>query len=242
MELAGKRALVTGGGHRIGAGLGLGLATAGCDLVLHYNRSQVEAKQTAAAAQRLGVEVELLSADLSQPDAAAGLIQAATQAGPLQILINSAASFPIDHLRDVSQDRLRQTLDLVLGAAVLTTQAFASALPSELEGAVVNVTDWKTARPYPNHFSYTLAKGALDTFTRVAAAELAPRIRVNAIALGVILPPAGAPDGYAERLAQTLPLSRVGGVAAAAEGMLALLRNDFITGEILRVNGGGHLR
>ena len=90
--------------------------------------------------------------------------------------------------------------------------------------------------------SYTVAKGALDTFTKVAASELAPRIRVHAVALGVILPPADAEDGYAERIAADTPLGRIGGVAVVGQAVLHFIRNDFLTGEILRVDGGAHLR
>ena len=110
-----------------------------------------------------------------------------------------------------------------------------------MDGAVVNITDVKTYRPYKDHFSYVIAKGGIDTFTRAAARFLAPRIRVNAVALGVILPPPGEDDFYAEKLASKLPLKRVGGTEPVAAAMLALLTNDFLTGEILRVDGGGHL-
>jgi NAD(P)-dependent dehydrogenase (short-subunit alcohol dehydrogenase family) len=78
-----------------------------------------------------------------------------------------------------------------LTGPVFLTQAFARALPEGVDGAVINVTDWRTLRPYPDHFSYVVAKGGLDTFTRAAAEALAPRIRVNAVALGAILPPSG---------------------------------------------------
>jgi NAD(P)-dependent dehydrogenase (short-subunit alcohol dehydrogenase family) len=96
--------------------------------------------------------------------------------------------------------------------------------------------------PYREHFSYTVAKGGIDTFTRAAAIALAPNIRVNAVALGVILPPADEGDDYASKLADTLPLARVGGAEVVAASVVFLCRNDFITGEILRVDGGSHLQ
>lgn len=229
---------MTGGAHRVGKGITLALARAGADLVLHYNRSAEAAEETAAEAGALGADVAVRQADLSDPDSIAELL-----ADPVDILINSAAGFPSDRLVDVSLEQWNHTLDLNLTAPVFLTQAFARALPDDRNGVVINVTDWKTERPYRGpRFSYTIAKGALDTFTRVAASELAPRIRVNAVALGVILPPADADEGHAERLAADTPLEKVGGVEVVAEAVLHFIRNDFLTGEIQRLNGGAHLR
>ncbi len=229
---------MTGGAHRVGKGITLALARAGADLVLHYNRSAEAAEETAAEVGALGADVAVRQADLSDPDSIAELL-----ADPVDILINSAAGFPSDRLVDVSLEQWNHTLDLNLTAPVFLTQAFARALPDDRNGVVINVTDWKTERPYRGpRFSYTIAKGALDTFTRVAASELAPRIRVNAVALGVILPPADADEGHAERLAADTPLEKVGGVEVVAEAVLHFIRNDFLTGEIQRLNGGAHLR
>lgn len=238
MDISGHAALITGGAHRVGKGIALGLAGAGADLVLHYNSSAGPAEETADEARSLGVDVELRQADLSDPRSIADLL-----GDPVDILINSAAGFPSDHLVDVSLEQWNRTLALNLTAPVFLTQAFARALPEDREGVVVNVTDWKTTRPYLGpRFSYTIAKGAIDTFTQVAASELAPRIRVNAVALGVVLPPADAEEGYADRLAAETPLERVGGVEVVAEAVLHFIRNDFITGEIQRLDGGAHLR
>ena len=238
MDISGRRALVTGGAHRVGKGIALALAGAGADLVLHYNRSAGPAEETADEARALGSTVELRQADLSDPDSIAALLS-----DPVDILVNSAAGFPSDHLLDVSLEQWERTIGLNLTAPVFLTQAFARSLPEDRTGAVINVTDWKTERPYLSpRFSYTIAKGAIDTFTRVAASELAPRIRVNAVALGVVLPPADAEEGYAERLASQTPLERVGGVETVAQAVLHFIRNDFITGEIQRLDGGAHLR
>jgi NAD(P)-dependent dehydrogenase (short-subunit alcohol dehydrogenase family) len=120
-------------------------------------------------------------------------------------------------------------------------QAFAGQVPDDLGGAVVNITDVKTMRPYTKHLSYMLAKGGIDTLTRAAALALAPKVRVNAVALGVILPPSDEDDDYARNLAADLPLQRVGGAQVVADAVAFLCENDFITGEIVRVDGGGHL-
>jgi NAD(P)-dependent dehydrogenase (short-subunit alcohol dehydrogenase family) len=242
MELRGRIGVVTGGGVRVGRAIALGLASAGVDVFVHYNRSADPAEETAALARDLGVRAATGSVDLSDPSRAADLIDlAAEQLGPPSILVNSASGFPADTIGDVTLGDWRRTLDLTLVSPVLATQAFANALADDREGAVVNLTDVRTHRPYREHFSYIVAKGGIDTFTRAAALQLGPRIRVNAVALGVILPPPGEGDAYATRLAEELPLAKVGGTEPVVAAVLSLLENDFVTGEIVRVDGGGHL-
>jgi len=242
VELQGACALVTGGARRVGGAIALGLAEAGCDLLLHYGSSYAEAAQTAAAAEARGARVALVSADLADPDAARRVLAAAGDLAPVRALVNSAAVFPGDDLVGITAAGWDRTLAVNLRAPVLLTQAFAAALPEGLEGAVVNVTDWRTARPYRDHFSYTVAKGGLDTFTRAAAEALAPLIRVNAVALGAILPPPDKGFEYLRALAREIPAGRPGGTDPVVAAVLFLLRTPFVTGEILRVDGGAHLR
>jgi len=242
MDLHERVGIITGGGVRVGRAIALGLARAGADVFIHYNRSAGPAEQTAEIARGFGVRAEIGSVDLSDPSTAGVLIELATeQLGPPSILINSASGFPSDTIRSVELDAWRATLDLTLGSPVFATQAFAHTLPDNMDGAVVNITDVRTQTPYREHFSYIVAKGGIDAFTRAAALQLAPRIRVNAVALGVILPPNSEDDDYALRLAESLPLGRVGGTDPVVAAVLALLQNDFVTGETVRVDGGGHL-
>ncbi len=239
MDLEGRVAVVTGGGVRVGKALALGLAAAGADVFVHYGRSAGPAADTATKAEALGVRAAVGSVDLSVPQDSARVIDLAEQAlGPVSVLLNSASGFSENTIEDVGFDAWQQTLDVTLSAPVFLTKAFADRLPLEMSGAVVNVTDVRTATPNLRHFSYIVAKGGIDAFTRAAAAGLAPRIRVNAVALGVILPDK---DSYSERLATKLPLARVGGTEPVVDTVLFLLRNDFVTGEIVRVDGGGHL-
>lgn len=240
MDLQGKTALVTGGAKRVGKAVVLGLAEAGCNLVLHYNTSAKEAEATAEEARALGAEVILVTADLGV--GASKAIAGAADLAPVQILINSAAVFPTDTILDVTPEAFDHTLAVNLRAPILLTAAFARALPEDKEGAVVNFSDWRNHRPYGTHFSYTISKGGIDTFTVAAAEALAPRIRVNAVSLGAILPPAGRSSEYLKELAKEIPVKHVGGTEPAVEAVLFLLRNDFITGEIVRVDGGAHLR
>ena len=242
MEIAGRNALITGGAHRVGRALTLALAAAGADVFIHYNRSSAPAEETAAAVQAMGRRAVTGAANLSDPATAAPLLDAATVAlGPISILVNSASGFPTDTLEEVTLDGWRSTHDLTLATPMMLTQAFAVALPEGETGAVLNVTDVRTATPYRTHFSYIVAKGGLDTLTKAAAVALAPQVRVNAVALGVILPPPGEDAAFAQRLAADLPMQRPGGTDPVAAAGLALIENDFVTGEIIRVDGGQHL-
>jgi len=241
MELAGRTAIVTGGAVRVGRAITLALAAAGVDVFIHYNRSAAPAEATAEEARALGVRASIGSVDLSDPARAPELVaMAAAALDPPTILVNSASGFPEDQLETLDVAAWRRTQDLTLGAPIFLTQAFAHALEGDT-GAVVNITDVRTLRPYRRHFSYIVAKGGVDTFTRAAALALAPRIRVNAVALGVILPPPGEDAAYADALAAELPMRRAGGTVPVTDAVVFLLRNDFVTGEIVRVDGGAHL-
>ena len=242
MDISGRNALVTGGAHRVGRALTLALAANGANVYIHYNRSSEAAEETAADAEALGSKAALGLANLSDPRNASALLAGATaDLGPISILVNNASGFPEDRLENVTLDEWRATHDLTLASAVFLTQAFAAALPAEMEGAVLNVTDANTAKPNREHFSYIVAKGGLDAFTYAAARAVAPRIRVNAVALGVILPPPGSGADFVERLGSRVPLRRPGGTEPVVVAAVSLIENDYVTGEILRVDGGGHL-
>ncbi|GMQ93980.1 MAG: SDR family oxidoreductase [Acidimicrobiia bacterium] len=242
MDLEGRIAVVTGGAVRVGGAITRELAFRGASVFIHYNRSAGPAEALREEIVAVGGVAAIGSVDLSNPEAAPDLIAAAGGAlGPPTILVNSASGFPSDTIDDVTVAGFRSAQDLSLTTPMMLIQAFARHVPDDLGGAVVNVTDVKTMRPYRKHLSYMLAKGGIDTLTRAAAVALAPKIRVNAVALGVILPPAKEDDAYAENLAADLPLQRIGGAQVVADTVAFLCENDFITGEIIRVDGGGHL-
>ena len=242
MVLAGRNAIVTGGAHRLGAAIVRELASAGASVFVHYNSSAQAAEALARELEADGKRAHSGAADLTDPAAAAALVEeAATALGPISLLVNSASGFPEDTLQSATPEVWNATLATTLSAPIFLTQAMAGSLPSGTDGAVVNITDARTRTPYTKHFSYTVAKGGLDAFTRAAAVALGPRIRVNAVAPGVVLPPPGEGDEYVERLAAALPLGRAGGAEPVAQAVRALLENDFITGEIVHVDGGGQL-
>ena len=242
MDLEGRTAIVTGGAVRVGGAITRELARRGASVFIHYNRSAAPAEALRSEIADAGGIAAIGSVDLSDPGSATDLVAAAQGAlGPPTILVNSASGFPADTIDDVTVDGFRAAQDLSLITPMMLIQTFARQVPRELGGAVVNITDVKTMRPYTKHLSYMLAKGGIDTLTRAAALALAPKVRVNAVALGVILPPSDEDDDYARNLAADLPLQRVGGAQVVADAVAFLCENDFITGEIVRVDGGGHL-
>jgi pteridine reductase len=242
MDIKNRVAVVTGGAKRVGKAISLGLSAAGARVFVHYNSSAGPAEETLAEIEEAGGSGAIGSVDLSDPAAAPQLIAMAAEAlGKVSILVNSASGFATDTIEDVTLEGWWRSHNLTLASPVFLTQALADALGAQSDGAVVNITDVRTTSPYLEHFSYVIAKGGVDSFTRAAARALAPRIRVNAVALGVILPPPGEDAAYVEALAADLPLQRVGGTDPVVGAALELIRNDFVTGEIIRVDGGGHL-
>ncbi len=242
VDIKGRTAIITGGAVRVGGAITREFARRGASVFIHYNRSAAPAEALRKEIVDTGGVAAIGSADLSDPECAADLVAAAEASlGAPTILINSASGFPTDTIDDATVDGFRSAQNLSLITPMMLIQAFARQVPDDLGGAVVNITDVKTMRPYTKHLSYVLAKGGVDTLTRATALALAPTIRVNAVALGVILPPSTEDDDYARKLADDLPLQRVGGAQVVADTVAFLCENDFITGEIVRVDGGGHL-
>lgn len=243
MELEGKVAVVTGGAVRVGRALVLALARAGCDVFVHYGRSAGPAEETRDAARALGVSAAIGSADLADPEAAAGVVGRARAAlGPVSVLVNSAAIFLEGDLAATDLDAWDRQMAINLRAPFLLTRAFAAELPEGGEGAVVNVLDARIFRPAADHFAYRITKAGLHAMTEGLAHDLAPRIRVNAVALGAILPPPGEDDAHLERLAaERVPLGRPGGPEMVADNAIHLLGQDFLTGVTIRLDGGEFL-
>lgn len=239
-----KWALVTGAGKRLGRAVALELGRAGWGVVAHYNASAKDAEDVAAEIRAMGSEAATFSADLSHVDALAKLVADAQKAaqGALTGLVNSAAMF--EH--DVVDTVLPTTLDHHMRVNALAPALLARALTAELEegatGAVVNFLDFKLATPYPDHFSYTLSKYALAGATELLARGLAPRVRVNAVAPGYVLPaPGQSEDDYKKKHADT-PLARGTTPEDIAGAVRFLLENPAITAQTIFVDSGLRFR
>ena len=244
MELRNCKALVTGAGVRIGRAIAVALAAEGCDVALQYHRSRDGAEETAAAVAAHGRRAVLLAADLGDADAATALLERArAELGDVDVLINSAAIFLPGDLASTTLAEWDAQHALNLRAPFLLSQAFARQdAIADRPRKIVNVADARIRRPGRDHLAYRLTKVALAHLTELLALELAPRITVNAVAPGAILPPPGeGAAAFEQRVRAQVPLGRAGGTAAVASAVLYLLREDFVTGVVLPVDGGEFL-
>jgi len=231
-------ALVTGAARRVGRAIALELANAGYDIGLHFNTSTRDADEAASAIRRLDRRVALLRADLADPVAASALPdRCASELGRLDALVNSAATFEPMRLADLDVSKWNHTLAVNLTAPALICRSAAPLLAEG--GAIVNICDIHAERPLPSYLAYSIAKAGLVAITRALAAELGPRIRVNAVAPGV----AAWPDDYSEekrkRIIARIPAHRAGtpeDVAAAVRFLV--LDATYVTGFLLNVDGG----
>ena len=234
----GKRALITGGAIRVGKALSLRLASMGCDIVLHYGSSHTQAEATAESIRALGVNCVLQQANLSNPVACEELV---ASAGPLDLLINSAARFTDGGLLETSNELWETEMAVNLTAPFILSRAFVSQLNGRT-GNIINIVDARSKQAGSDHFAYRLTKVALEAMTANLAVELAPAVRVNAVALGAILPPPGKDQDHLDRIAEDrVPLKRGGSPEHVTAAVAQLLENSFLTGVVLPIDGGEFL-
>ncbi len=240
--LAGRVALVTGAARRIGRVLAQALAGAGAGVVIHYRESAGEAQTCAAEIFAAGGRAALVQGDLADPEVAEGLIElAARPFGAVDLLVNNASIFaPGEALdTDLAEWELNQAINL--RAPFLLSREFARALPPERGGDIVNLNDWRALRPGADHFAYTVSKVGLHGLTRSLAVALAPRIKVNEIALGAVLPPERATDEYLHEVRRAIPLDRWCRPREVAAALLFLAGAPGLTGQTIFVDGGRNL-
>ena len=239
-ELSGRTALVTGGAKRLGAATALALGGAGANVVIHYHTSAREAEELLEQLRKLGVEAWAIKADLSASDELGTLVERAYQiGGPLHILVNNASIFPSGDLAAVTRDDLHESVDINAWAPFLIARDFAEKMGG---GHIVNFLDTRIAGYDWPHVAYHASKTLLALFTRMMAIRFAPHISVNAVAPGLILPPEGKDQAYLESLKDGLPLKRVGSPKDVTDAVLFLVTSRFITGQVIFVDGGRHLR
>ena len=246
MELAGRVALITGG-KRIGAIVASELARRGMDVALAYRRSRAEADDAAETVRGLGRRAEVLQADLRDAAACDQVVDDAVGAlGRLDVLVNMASIYAPVPFDDTSLEHWEDQMAVDLRAAWLCSRAAVPHMRRLRGGRIINFSDWvaRSGRPrYHGFLTYYVAKAGVIALTEALALELAAdQILVNAIAPGPIVAPEGISEEEFAAVERTTPLGRWGGELEVAKAVLALIDNDFITGETIRVDGGRHVK
>jgi len=186
--LAGKTVLVTGAARRVGAHIAATAAEAGADVILHYAHSSDEVQKTASAIRKSGHKVETVLYDFSATAEIKDFSERLFQDYHIDILVNNAAIFEPVAMADTSFTTWQKHLDINLTAPFILSQSMAAHFSPEKTGRIINILDWRAFRPGVDHFAYTVSKAALASLTKAMAASLAPRIIVNGIAFGAVLP------------------------------------------------------
>lgn len=242
--LAGKVALVTGAGQRLGRALAEGLGQLGADVAVHYSASKGGADEAAARIRVDGNRAEVFQADLTRDDALEPLVSSVERTlGPIAILVNSAALYERADFLDTPAATLDRQWALNVRAPFLLTQLVARGMKARGAGDVVNVLDiGGTANVWRHYSAYTMTKAALASLTKSLALELAPAIRVNGVAPGTVLPPDALPAETRAMLEDKIPQKRFGSAQDVVEAVQFLLAGPrFVTGQIIAVDGGRSL-
>jgi len=238
-SLKGRTALVTGAARRIGREISLALADAGVNIVAHYRQSTNQAEELRKELAARGSKAWLIAADFEDADETQRLFSRVLHmAGPVDILINSASIFLPDTIRDMDFAGLMRSIQVNAWAPFILCREFAVNVD---HGKIVNLLDSRIVGFDRSHAAYSLSKRTFAAMTEMMAVEFAPGITVNGVAPGLILPPPGKDQRYLEDLAENVPLKRHGNAGDITDAVLYLLGSDFVTGQVMFVDGGRHL-
>lgn len=239
MNIKGKNALITGGAVRVGKAITLALAEAGANVVINYNSSAAAAEDTKKEAQALGVKALAIQADIGDHQQVKDLVsQAATTLGGVDILVNSASlwrktPFPMEDLKD-----WYLVTNILINGSFYCANEVAPLMLAAGEGDIINIIDLAAFEPWPNYMAHSVGKSALLALSRQLALELAPSVKVNAIAPGPVLPPPDYSQESIDYVAKRTLLNRWGSAEDIAHAALFFIQSDYITGEVLAVDGG----
>ncbi len=240
MEIQSATALVTGASRRIGRALALALANNGCGVAIHYNTSEAEALETKARVRERGVDGEVVQADLADSKECERLWKEAVHVMGVapNILVNNASFFGRASLNDVSADGFDHAIAVNVRAPMLLAQAMNWELAPEAIGKIFNINDRRQV--YRSRFTYAVTNSALTGMTKALAVSLAPRIQVNELRLGVILPLSDdETDNVPSYSSRTLgPARRTGTLDEVCQAVISVIGNDYINGASISVDGG----
>lgn len=242
MNLEGKVALVSGGAVRVGKAIALALAEAGADVAFSYNSSAAEAAQTQAQIEAFGRRALAIQADAADVQACRELVRATVaRFGRLDVLVNSASLWKRTKFAELTEQDWDLVTNIVLKGAMFTSQAAAPHLAEHGDGAIINIVDLSAFVPFRNFAAHSAGKAGLLNLTYSLAIELAPAVRVNAIAPGPVLPPPAYTQKQIDAAANGTLLRRWGAPEDVAQAAVFLVRANYITGTVIEVDGGEHL-
>jgi pteridine reductase len=242
MDLRERVALVTGGGHRVGRAIALGLARHGARVAVHYNETADGAHEVAETIRANGGDAFAIGADLSDPAAAGRLVdETAAYWGVLDVLVNSAGIMRKTPVADVTPADWDAVFAVNLRAPFFVAQAAARVM-GDRGGVIVNISDLAGLETWRDYIPHGISKAGVIQMTRALAHALAPHIRVNAIAPGAVLLPAVWDAAAAAHLVATTPLRHLGAPEDVVGAVLYLIQADYVTGDTLVVDGGRHVR
>lgn len=241
-RLKGRVALVTGAGKRLGRAVALRLASEGADVAIHYGHSRAEADAVVAEIRAMGRRAAAISAELTEIGEIAALVESVVkELGALDILVNTAANFLETKFGATTEATWDASLDTNLKAPFFLSQAAAVYLKRSGHGAIVNFADIGGLLGWKEFLPHSISKAGVIQLTRILAKELAPAVRVNAIAPGTISMP-GDPPEWQEEYIKRAPLGRTGTPQEIADAVMYLLTAEFVTGQVLVVDGGRTLQ
>ena len=239
MDIRGKTALITGGAIRVGKAITLGLARAGANVVINYNGSASEAEKTAGEAKALGVEALTLQADVADNEQVKKMVaQAGERFGAVDILVNGASLFKQTPVPTLDVSDWQRVTSISIDGAFFCANAVAPGMLARGAGAIVNIVDLSAWEPWAGLAAHSVGKAALLALTRQLALDLAPAVRVNAVAPGPVLPPPNYDAAKIERLAKKTLLKRWGSPGDVAQAVVFLVQSSYITADCIIVDGG----
>lgn len=237
-KLTGRVALVTGAGKRLGRAVALRLAREGADVAVHYGKSEAEAREVVAEIEKLGRHAAAFSAELTDVAAIEKLVQnVASQFARLDILVNCAANFLETKFRETSEAIWDASMDANLKAPFFCAQAAAPHLAKSGRGVIINFADIGGLLGWTEFLPHSISKAGVIMLTRILAKELGPAVRVNAIAPGTITMP-GDPPEWETDFIKRAPLRRTGRPEEITDAVMYLIGAEFVTGQVLVVDGG----
>ena len=235
----GRWALVTGGARRVGRAIACELAAAGANVLVHHHTSAVEATAVVREVEALGRDAAAVQADLADPAAVHALAdEAERRSGGVAILVNNASNYLRTPWASLDERVWDLSLAVNLKAPYLLSVALGGPMRARGEGTIVNLVDWSAERPYRDYLPYSVSKAGLICLTRALARELAPAVRVNAVAPGPVLLPNGTSPDRADAIRRATPLG-IGSPHAVARAVRFLVEDaTFTTGTVVHVDGG----